>query len=365
MLKRMSIKKRLFTLVAVTFVLFTLATGVAIFGMSGAKQRFEDFLEKDQALLLAYTGMYAHGLQMGQALRNIQLDPANRKAYANLEKAAGDFGKALEDAGKVAAGDPAQMELLGRIAALRTQQKGIQEQIVSLVAAGDTEGARIRTNQEETPLWREIRQLLLDRIDAVQQRAGESKAQMLAGVARAQWASAAIVLFAMAVGITLALSIAHNVSRSLDKAIGVAKRIASGDLGGEVPNDSPHEIGVLLDSLRTMQEQLRRLIGGITRTSLQVSEAAKTMSRSTGQIAASSQEKSGSTSAVAAAMEEMTASIGQMAQSAHDASLIVRQSETLAGQGEAVMREAAAEMGRIAESVTESAQLIEIGRAHV
>lgn len=37
------------------------------------------------------TALYAQGLQMGQATRNVVLEPANPKAYANFEQAVAEF----------------------------------------------------------------------------------------------------------------------------------------------------------------------------------------------------------------------------------------------------------------------------------
>ncbi|RFP30289.1 hypothetical protein D0T24_27280 [Duganella sp. BJB480] len=49
-------------------------------GMQNAKKQFSQFLEHDQALPSASTNMYAQGLQMGQALRNVVIAsrPARR-----------------------------------------------------------------------------------------------------------------------------------------------------------------------------------------------------------------------------------------------------------------------------------------------
>ncbi|MBV5332698.1 methyl-accepting chemotaxis protein, partial [bacterium] len=54
--------------------------------------------------------MYAQGLQTGQAIRNIILDPVNNKAYQNLEAAEKAFSEALDTARKLApAADAAEL----------------------------------------------------------------------------------------------------------------------------------------------------------------------------------------------------------------------------------------------------------------
>ena len=89
----MKIRKKVLLSMSVVFMLFGVATGAALFGMDGAKNRFDHFLQTEQALLQAASGMYADGLQSGQALRNIVIEPLNVTGYKNLEKANKDLAK--------------------------------------------------------------------------------------------------------------------------------------------------------------------------------------------------------------------------------------------------------------------------------
>ena len=79
-----------------SFMFFLAALALALVGMQGAKSRFETFLEQDLALLQATSAMYAQGLQMGQALRNVVMDPENRTGYKNLDDASRNFEQANE-----------------------------------------------------------------------------------------------------------------------------------------------------------------------------------------------------------------------------------------------------------------------------
>ncbi|HRD97805.1 MAG TPA: chemotaxis protein, partial [Rubrivivax sp.] len=83
----MNFSKRLMLLSAVPAAVLAAAALVGVAALWRAEARFADVFEKDQPLAQAVTEMYGHGLQMGQALRNIILDPANPTAYKNLEAA--------------------------------------------------------------------------------------------------------------------------------------------------------------------------------------------------------------------------------------------------------------------------------------
>lgn len=123
---------------------------VGLFGLRGAGDRFEHFFQVDQRLAEATHELYVQGLQMGQATRNIVLDPANPKAWQNLEAAAGEYEAAAATAATTATGDAATTAALGEIAALRAEHRRCQQQILQ-VAKTDSAAAITLLNKAETP----------------------------------------------------------------------------------------------------------------------------------------------------------------------------------------------------------------------
>lgn len=79
---RFTTRLSLFT--AIPAVLFCLALAVSLWGLSRTQADFNRYIATDQALASDLSELYAQGLQGGQALRNIVLDPANPKAMDNL-----------------------------------------------------------------------------------------------------------------------------------------------------------------------------------------------------------------------------------------------------------------------------------------
>ena len=95
---------------------------------------------------------------MGQALRNIILDPENPKAYENFEKASGAMDKLLGETRALLVAGNKQSDALAKVSELRERQKGLQAEIRELVKQANIEEAKTRLNKEETPVWRDIRQ---------------------------------------------------------------------------------------------------------------------------------------------------------------------------------------------------------------
>ena len=361
MFKHIKIKHQMFIFIGITFMLFVGATAVAIHGMNNAKNSFRNFLERDQAVLLAFTNLYAQGLQMGQALRNIQLDPANRKAYDNFDKAAGEFEKALDKARQLTAGDAEKSSIVEKIGALRQKQKGIQQEIITMVGGGDIEGAKTRTNKEETPVWREIRQLLMDIVKKMNDATATLKSDMLQNAERNQIASLAIAATAVVVGLLLALSMISGLTRQLDALLGSMKQLAGGrgDLTRRIDVKGENELAQTAQAFNDFMDGLHRIITGVQGNADQVSAAARELSATAHRLATSSHQQSEAAASTAAAVEEITTGINQVSDNVGSARENAEQATQLSTKGQALIANATTEMRRITETVHASSQSIE------
>ena len=103
LLSNLSLKARLWLLGLVS------ALGIIVLAISSVwhAARTNDlllgFVDQRVALNSSATVAYANGLQMGQALRNILLDPANKKAYENFAVASDTFRQEIEKLGPLLA----------------------------------------------------------------------------------------------------------------------------------------------------------------------------------------------------------------------------------------------------------------------
>ncbi|MGD9786773.1 MAG: methyl-accepting chemotaxis protein [Sulfuricellaceae bacterium] len=318
MLKNLAIKKQLLVFMVVTFLLFILATAIAITGMNRTEKRFTAFLDQDQALLMSYNNMYAQGLQMGQALRNIILDPANRKAYDNFNHAAADFDKSYSEAKQLTATDPEKSKVLEQIAATRAKQKTMQADILQLVGAGGLDEAKTKLNKEETPAWREIRQALLDSIKAHNQDTLASKEAMLKAVRAAEISSLVLGAIAIVVGLALSGLIVGNITRELRALTHSMQELADGkgDLTQRLPVHGRTELSEMAAAFNKFMQGLQDIVNTVKSNSERVLSSASELNTTYAQIREGSHAQSEAVSSTAAAVEEMTVSISSVAESA-------------------------------------------------
>jgi methyl-accepting chemotaxis protein len=142
-----------------------------------------------------------------------------------------------------------------------------------------------------------------------------------------------------------------------------AQKIADGDLTARVALESKDELAIVGRSFNSMAEALNGLIGKVQSSAAKVSAAATSVAASSVQIHDGSQRQSEAASSMAASVEQTTVGIDQIAEHARNAQAISAESGNLSEAGSEVVGRSVTEMRRIAESVEESAQLIEeLGR---
>ena len=366
MLKNLRVKNQLFLFMGVTFLLFTIALVVALMSLNNTRSRFNQFVEHDLALQLSFSEMYAQGLQMGQAMRNIQLDPANRKAYDNLEKAMSDFEQAADGARQLAGADHAMTTTLERIGELRKKQKAAQEKIVALVTAGDLEGAKTLLNKEETPLWREIKQVILDGLKEISEKTGRTKADMDRSAKGDITLSIILGLVAVVAGLGISLAIARNLTGQICDLNRSMKELADGqgDLTKRIAVEGSNELAQTAQAFNRFMDGLLQIERTVKTSADEVALAAADMTSLAQQIAEGIRQQSEAASSTAAAVEELTVSIGQVADHAQVAKSNAEDATRLSESGEDLLRNATGEMHRIAETVLDAAGRIQLLRQH-
>jgi len=131
------------------------------------------------------------------------------------------------------------------------------------------------------------------------------------------------------------------------------------DLTRRVPVKSDDEIGRMVRGFNRLVDQLQSSMQDIQSRMQGARSAVESLSTAAQQVATSSSNQSGSTSAMAASIEEMTVSISTISSSAGDAQAMAHQAGEISDQGGQIIERTAAEMGTIAQTVTQASQVIQ------
>ncbi len=262
--------------------------------------------------------LYAEGLQMGQATRNIMLDPKNPQAWKNYEAASKNaetlIGGLIETVG--AAGDHAAP---GEMASIRdnfTADVQLQKRVQELARAGDFAGSLDVLNSKETPGWRKVKAQILALRDKTLKTMEGTNAAFEAKTHRARVEIAAV---AVVLGLApfVAWFFAQRVSRRL----------------------------------RQTADQLREAAAQVVSASVQVSTSAQSLSRGATEQAAALEESS-------ASMEQMGAMTRRNADSAQQASSLMTAVDEQAATSNRLLGEMVTAMTAIQESSGKVSKII-------
>ncbi|HJV52378.1 MAG TPA: methyl-accepting chemotaxis protein [Noviherbaspirillum sp.] len=356
----MKLKNKMILSTGLSFTLFILALTTALTGMQNAKSKFETFLDRDQALLQAETAMYAQGLQMGQALRNIVMDPANKTAYKNLDGAAEEFRQAHERALSLVGTDPSAQKMLQEIGALRAKQAPLQARVVAAAALSQADAIAL-ISKEETPVWRDIRGRLLDAMKAKDADVVAARGDTISFTRRMLVASIALALLAVTLGGATMYWLGRNVMKQLggepDYAARIAADIAAGNFSTTV-NLQPGDRSSLLCAMDAMRQKLSQTVREIKQSADTIDTAAREIAAGNADLSARTESQASSLEETASSMEELTSAVRQNADNAQQANQLAASASEVAAKGGEVVEQVVETMESIKDSSRRIADII-------
>ncbi len=319
--------------------LAVVACGIGVGGGVIALNRgLEGYFQHDDAMAEAAVEMYAQGLQMGQALRNVVIDPNNPKARDNLQAADKAFTEAHGKAR--AAAMEADQASLEQIEQLRGAWKEKQVAVLEL-AAGDQSAAIALLKTEETPKWRALREQLLD----LKKSASSNKAEAREAAEKALNTASAI---AVSVALLCVLGCAYSLwslRRRLEAELGgdpsdarhALAMVESGDLLSQVPVRSG-DTQSLMAAIGRMQNAMRGLVGQINQAAHSIGTATAEIAGGNMDLSSRTERQASSLQQIAASMEELGSAVEHNTESARQATNLSSDANSTAIKGGAAVQ---------------------------
>jgi len=355
----MKFRSRIISFAALPAVLFVLALVCSIGSLINTRSDFFAYINSEQAIERGLSEMYAQGLQMGQALRNVVLDPANPKAMDNLKAAQNDFAKALEQTQKSVKGSQFEAAF-ATLPALRAAQAQAQEKVLALVASPSE--AIVLLNSEETPAWRKLKAELLQQKQAAVDSAKEAHQLFSQNVERAITVSISVSLIAGLVAIGLNLLMLVTMRKELGGDPAEAREalsfIAQGDLASSIVNtgNSNSLMGVLLQ----MRTSLTAVVGAVRHGSESVATASSEIAQGNNDLSQRTEEQASALEETAASMEQLSSTVKQNADNARQANQLAQNASSVAVKGGEVVAQVVDTMKGINESSRKIGDIISV-----
>ncbi|ACG73628.1 methyl-accepting chemotaxis sensory transducer [Anaeromyxobacter sp. K] len=242
---------------------------------------------------------------------------------------------------------PEERDLYRRVGELRGPYQATRDEVAKAFADGRREEAAALFQRELMPRLEAYRQGWMDLVALEKRYMVETVEQEAERTRVARLGIAGITAFALLLAAGVAFVIARSIVQPLAGAVGVASRIADGDLTARVAPHGRDEIATLEDAMRGMTERLAGVLG-------EVRSGADALASAAGQVSATSQALSQGTGEQSASVEETTASLEEMSASIDTNSRNGQEAERIAAAG-AVDAEAC---GRAAAEAVEAMRAI-------
>jgi len=239
------------------------------------------------------------------------------------------------------------------------EYKAVVEKAVAMVVAGDEAGAQ----QLRRTDWVSKANAVRDKTDALASLNREA-ADAVAALAKEEankgfLGGIAALIFGALLALLVSYVIALRMGRQLDVAVAATRRIAAGDLRGELPAASRDEIGRLVAAVGEMQQSLRTTMGETLHGAGQILEASRSLSHAVQMIDQSASVQSSAASAIAANVEELTVSINHVAESTGEAARLADESDRRAVHGNAAVDALIGQINQVAAVVRNAATQIQ------
>ncbi len=356
----MKIRTKLAGMMTGVSALFVTALIVIIVSINSQLNETRRLVAEDVTSLTLITGLYAHGLQSGQATRNVLLNPADIKAVDNYRKAVDSFNGDLAKLSTNYTDKQEQKKLLDELKQLWNQDNQLKEEVQKLAIDNKTDEAKTLLIEKETGKWRAVKELVL-RIETQQKKDLEGAVAVSALKAkRSLQIAVALLGLAVIAAFVASISLIRMITAPLQQAGEVAEQIAEGDLTIVLPVTSDDEIGVIGTSINHISKHLSGIVAHITEASCSIASAGVQLQGNTERIAVNLNEVESQTISLGTASEEMAATSADIARNCHMAASNSAHASKEAQAGVSVVNETIADMQRIAERVRSSATTVEL-----
>lgn len=357
--RNLSVAKKFLFLSLLVAVCFIGTLGLSSWWMRSLAESFKTFVDRDQGIAFALSEMYAQGLQSEQATRNVLLNPADEKAVKNYQKALDDFDTAYAAALKLADG-PLKNDL-EKISPAWREGDALKKNIQSLARAGKAPEALDMLIKQETPKWRECKDLILGVSSKVKTEMAAARKEIDSFTDSVRLKSIVLMAGSLAVIVGLMLFFGTSMRCAVGGILERLKDIAEGDgdLTRRIEVTSSDEIGKLGETFNQFIEKLHRTISKVASGTRQVAEASRQFYEASGQMASGSEELTAQAATVATASEEMATTSSDIAKNCTIAAENAQKANSSAQDGGAVINQTVDGMRLIAERVKESAKTIE------
>jgi methyl-accepting chemotaxis protein len=163
---------------------------------------------------------------------------------------------------------------------------------------------------------------------------------------------------AMAIAFFTAWYATRSITRPVNQAVQLARRVADGDLSVQIEVQSQDETGQLMQALKEMNESLARIATEVRQSCDTIANASGEIAAGNLDLSARTEQQASSLEETASSMEELTSTVRQNADNAMQANRLAAAASEIAVKGGTVVSEVVHTMSTINDSAKRIVEII-------
>src|SRR5450830_674313 len=348
-----------FGVILISFVLILIVSSV--FNASN-RQTMMKGIELSQNKTALAAAMKSSMLEGGLAIRNIGLQTdlgEIEKQKIIIKKQRERFNEARDKL--VASGlNDGEKKILDTVAGYDQQVDTPTKEAIKLLLAFNGEEAVKLIATQIDPLQQkallEINKLvdLQDTASMDLRSNAESSANKLIG------ALTAIGVIVLLAGVGFSIILTRSITKPLDDAVQIAKRVAAGELSQRDAADGNDEISELLNALKEMSDNLFNIVSEVRQGTDAIAIASSEISTGNADLSSRTETQAGALEEMASSMEQITATVRHNADNARQANDLVTSASNFAVQGGGEVGKVVDTMNSIKESSRKIVDIISV-----
>ena len=333
---------------------------VGLARMSHIKHSLDGIVNDNNIQIKAISEMRQSVMSIGLATRNMVLISDPDQADSEGERIVDDrdeYKSYVETLQRLVTTDSGKA-LLARIAAAQAATDPLTDQVVALLKQQKRAEATAMLVEQ---VWGKQRSWIstLDQMVRLQERrADEATEAAAASYQLALVLTLALSAAALLLGVATAWGVTRSITGPLRQAVGLARRVAKGDLRGELTSTSKDEAGQLTQALIDMHDSLVQIVSEVRSGTATIAVASGEITAGNLDLSSRTEQQASTLEETASSMEQLMATVKQNAENARQADVLARSASAIAIQGGTVVNQVVHTMGSINTSAKRIVDII-------
>ena len=352
MIRNLSIGQRLAVGFGVVILLLLMLAGMSYMRIASLNQEVGTMVKTRYPKTVIANSIKADVNEATRSMLNVLImtDPSQiSKELANIEARNASATAALAGLSKSTT-DAKGIEILKAIGTIRDKFIPAQTSFVGLINEDKKDDAMIKFMFSLRPQQNKYFEQL-DRFIAYQNAEMVSAGEVAAATTgRTQFLIMVLAAVAAVISVVVAFFATRSITAPLNEAVGVAQRVADGDLTSVIEVNGSDETGQMMASLKHMNASLIKIVAEVRAGTDAIAEASSEIASGNLDLSARTEQQASSLGQTSSSMRELTDTVQQNADNARQANQLAAKASEVAVRGGSVVSHVIDTMGSITAS---------------